>query len=137
MRGDRGFTLLEVMVALAIAAIALAVMVRTAGEGVMSVQTAGAYEEAVSRAKSHLAALEPDLAPLEGEHEGDDGGGFRWRLRITPVAVAKPREGDQAAATTSARKALYAVEVGIDWRTGGRNREVLLRTERISARKSG
>jgi hypothetical protein len=32
---------------------------------------------------------------------------------------------------------LYAVEVGIDWRTGGRNREVLLRTERISARKSG
>jgi len=56
MRAERGFTLLEVLIAFAIAALALALLFRAASDGMLSVRTAGRYEEAVVRARSHLAA---------------------------------------------------------------------------------
>src|SRR5438309_6763718 len=83
---DNGFTLLEVLVALAIAALALIAMFRAGGEGLVAVGTASRYEEALQRAQSHLAAVGRDAALLQGDSEGEDGGGFRWRLRIAPVA---------------------------------------------------
>jgi prepilin-type N-terminal cleavage/methylation domain-containing protein len=87
---ERGFTLLEVLVAFAIAALALTVLFRASGSGLAATQAAARYQEAVVRARSHLAALSRDAALPIGEAEGDDGGGFRWRLRVTPVATATP-----------------------------------------------
>lgn len=134
MRGERGFTLLEVLVALAIAALALSVLFRTGSDGALSVQTAAGYEEAVSRAKSHLAALNRDTGLLEGESEGDDGGGYHWHLRVTPVAASKPPKGAHPVAGERALPlvTLYTVELGISWRAGGKEREFVLRTSRLA-----
>ena len=133
MRNERGFTLLEVVIAFAIAAMALAVMFKTASGGMLAVNTAGRYEEAVSRAKSHLSAIGHDGPLSETETEGDDGSGFHWRLRIVPVATASP--GDAALTPflqASARKpTLYSVEVGISWTEAGRKHEFLLQSQRI------
>lgn len=129
-----GFTLLEVVIALAIAALALIALFRAGGDGLVAVSIASRAEEAVQRAQSHLAAL-GRLAPLrEGQSEGDDGGGYRWRLR---VAHAAHWQVPGAAGATAALTTLYDVEVSILWRGNGHDRAVVLRTERIGISVSG
>lgn len=123
-----GFTLLEVIVALAIAALAVVVTFRAGGDGLFAVASAGRAEEAVQRAQSHLAAVGQDVALLQGATEGDDGGGYRWRLRIEPAAQRRvpATAGSPPAVTT-----LYNVEVAITWRGRGRSHSVVLKTERV------
>jgi general secretion pathway protein I len=132
--GQRGFALLEVLVAFAIAAMALALLYEAASTGGAATESAGYYEEAVSRAKSHMAALGRDTPVAEGEREGDDGGPFRWRIAITPAATAEP---DPAAPPSAERLVLYNVEVGISWTVSGRKREVVLHSQRLSKQTGG
>jgi len=58
-----GFTLLEVLVALVIAALAMGVLFSGAVSGLRAARLGGHYAEALSRARSHLAAIGPG-APL-------------------------------------------------------------------------
>jgi len=129
-RADRGFTLLEVIVALAIAAIALVVLLRAAGGGMLSVRAAGHIEEAVSRARSHLALLARDAVPAEGVTEGDDGAGFHWRLSVHRVAVATVDEAQSVPGMSL--PSLYSEEIEISWKDAGRPRRVILATERTA-----
>ena len=125
-----GFTLLEVLVALAIAGLALVTLFRAGGEGVVAVDTATRVEEAVQRAQSHLAAVGRDVALLQSEAEGDDGGGYRWRLRIAPVAAWPAPD---ATAAPAAGATLFDVEVAISWPGRGQARSVVLKTQRLGA----
>lgn len=130
MSGERagGFTLLEVVIALAIAALALVVLFRAGGDGLFAAATASRAEEAVQRAQSHLAAIGRDAPLLEGQSDGDDGGGYRWHLRVAPVARwQKPGPAGSAGAATT----LYKIEVTVSWRGNGHDRSVVLTTERI------
>lgn len=136
-----GFTLLEVLIAFIIAAIALSVLFSGSLQGLLSVQAATAYEQAVSRARSHLAAEAVTLVP--GEREGDDGGGFRWHVRVRPAETfrRKPEMGRAIpAAGVTAEPigvTLYAVEVAITWIDARRSREVRLVSERLGPMSAG
>jgi general secretion pathway protein I len=125
-----GFTLLEVLVALAIAGLSLVVLFRAGGDGLVAVDTATRAEEAVERAQSHLAALGHDVALAQGESEGDDGGGYRWRLRVEPVATWQTAA---AAGTLGTATTLFDVEVAISWPGHHHDRSVVLKTRRIAA----
>jgi general secretion pathway protein I len=133
MRGERGFTLLEVVVAFAIAAMALGIMFKAAAGGMLAVATAGRYEEAVSRAKSHLSAIGRDGPLSDTTNDGDDGGGYRWRVRIVTIGTVNPSgNGPVVAFLQPARRpTLYSVEVGISWTEAGKTREYLLQTQRL------
>jgi general secretion pathway protein I len=131
-----GFTLLEVLVALAIAGLSLVVLFRAGGDGLVAVDTATRAEEAVERAQSHLAALGYDVALAQGDSEGDDGGGYRWRLRVAPAAswqTGGPGAGAGAGIVTT----LYDVEVAISWPGRHQDRLVVLRTRRITTAGPG
>src|SRR5260370_15962906 len=82
---ENGFTLLEVIVAFAIAALALVGLFRAGSGGLFAVDTAARSEEAAQRAQSHLAAVRRDAALVEGQLTGDDGRGYRWALRGSPL----------------------------------------------------
>jgi general secretion pathway protein I len=133
---NRGFTLIEVLVAVTIASLAFITLFKAAGIGIASTRVAGRYEEAVSRAQSHLAALGFDAKPIDGDLNGDDGGGYHWRLAVEPVAHAKPAKlgedpDDGAQPTAPPGFTLYKVTVGIAWTEQGREREVVLETQRL------
>src|SRR5258705_8189842 len=83
---NKGFTLLEVVVALAITGLALVGLFRAGSGGLFAVDTAARGEEAVQRAQSHLAAVGRDAALVGGEFTGDDGGRFPWALPVSPRA---------------------------------------------------
>lgn len=124
---DRGFTLLEVMVAFVIAAMATGALLQGVGGGLLSTRVAAHTQEAVARARSRLAALNAAM-PQPGEQRGDDGGGFTWQSRVTPVAATgKPPPGQERAK----RAALYTLMVSVGWTMDGGAREVVLQTQRV------
>jgi general secretion pathway protein I len=133
--GEYGFALLEVLVALAIAAIALAVLFRGALDGVYATRVAGRYGEAVALARSHLSAS--GIAPIAGDREGDDGNGFHWHVRVRRVgSAAFGGSREDATATSSAAVDLFAVTVWVSWQDDRTTREVRLDSERLAMARS-
>ena len=132
-RVPHGFTLLEVVVALAITAMALVGLFQAASGGLFAVDSAARAEEAVQRAQSHLAAVGRNAALVQGELTDDDGGGYHWRLRVQPVATRQVlADGNSAANLT-----LFDVEVGISWPGRNGDRSVVLKTLRLGTGASG
>lgn len=129
-RSDRGFTLLEVLVALAIAGPALALLFSQGVASVATTRTAARYEEAISRARSRLATLS-DRNLIAGERGGDDGSGFAWRTRIAQVATTPPARDAARAGIYARGVALYDVTVEISWPGGTSDRSMALTTRRL------
>src|SRR5437763_16929437 len=77
-----GFTLLEVVVALAIASLALVGLFRAGSGGLFAADTAARIDEAVERAQSHLAALGRAGAVAPGAVAGGGGGGSSRRVGV-------------------------------------------------------
>ena len=126
---DAGFTLLEVLVAFVIAALALGVLFEGAVEGLRSTRVSDRTEEALTRARSHLATVGHGVALRPTTQEGEDGTSFHWSLRIVPEQSAAGSGGPQAP-----RLVLYAVQVTETWpdgSSGDGTRAVVLRTERL------
>jgi general secretion pathway protein I len=85
MRSEAGFTLIEVMAALVIAALSITVLLQAGFTGAAENLDAGRTEQALSRAQSRLASFGP-LTPIQpGTWSGDDGGGYRWQVEITKI----------------------------------------------------
>ncbi len=130
MARDTGFTLLEVLVAVVIAGLALAVLFDGAGGGLRAARLAAHEQEALSRAQSRLAAIGHGAPLADADQQGDDGGGFHWHTRVTTIATAPL---SALGGSQSPQVALHGVEVVISWQSDGGNRQVALRTERTGA----
>ncbi len=103
-RREAGFTLLEVMIALAILGVTFALSMELLANGVRSAKASENYTQAVLLARQKLAevAATPNL---EGSADtGDFGGGFRWSSEIQPI----PQEEDLPAS-------LFQVRVRVTW----------------------
>ncbi len=132
MTNDRGFTLLEVLVALAIAAVTFGVLLSTELSGIRTVRNAGAYEAAMQLARSHLAMLGPNMASVPPVQQGQDGP-FVWRIQVKPEQVAHSRAGavQLFAHANELRATLYAVGITVSWRSDGREQDLYLNTQRL------
>ena len=122
---EAGFTLLEVLVAFIIAALALGVLFQGGIGGLTTANAAARYDEALSRAQSHLAlaGVGPDFQAQD--RQGDEGGGYHWHLRIQLLAQAA------AADPTKPVPALYGITVAMAWPDGQHARSLTLQTERV------
>jgi general secretion pathway protein I len=129
----KGFTLLEVIIALIIAGMAAVALFEAVGTGLHATQTASMYDQAIVRAKSRLAAAVHGTRLVPGIHTGDDGGGFRWRVRVAPVASTSVRPVGLAGprAATAYPVVLYGVTVWVGWNDGGTERQIRLDTEQV------
>jgi general secretion pathway protein I len=128
MTGRDGFTLLEVLVAFVIAALALGVFYEGAVGGLRNTHVAGAYEEALSLARSHLAELAQRDATQPVDASGADGKLFHYAVRVTPVA-SQPLQRtllEQANNRPARSATLYALSVTESWTQDGHTRSVNL-----------
>jgi general secretion pathway protein I len=139
MRTERGFTLLEVLVAFIIAALALGVLYSGTLGGIRAARLASHYAEALALAQSHVATLATDHGLKPREVQGDDDGGFLWHGRITPLGGITMRrsQNDVDEGTSAAHAALFAITVIVRWKTDGRQREVRLDTARMATVEEG
>lgn len=125
--GERGFTLIEVLVALAIAALGVVAIFSAGSAGLQGVDLAARYVTATRDAEAHLAEVGTSIALADRELGGVDAGGFRWLVRMKPVASrATADEGTK-------RPVLYAVESLVMWQGNGAPRSVRLTTWRLGA----
>lgn len=121
---NRGFTLVEVLVALVIALIALGVLFGGVASSLRTARETALWGRAIETAESRLAAI-ADPASALGEHEGEASDGFRWRTSVAFIsAAAAPnpaRRGIWARGT-----GLYAVSVTVLWQDGGAEQQFKL-----------
>ncbi len=128
-----GFTLFEVMVAFVIAALALSVLFAGGLGGLRTARIADGYDDALSRARSRIAAI---VAPQPLDTQGDDGGGYRYHLRIVSAGVVSAARGQDQSLGLQApqnRIGLYAVSVVVSWHADGGERRVELDTQALGA----
>jgi general secretion pathway protein I len=127
------------MIAFLIAGLALGVLFQSGLSSLQSIQTAARYEEALARARSRLAIAVHGAPLVPGDLEGEDGGGYGWRVRVTPVSntAVRPFGMRGAGRPTWVAVALYTVTVWVWWTDrpdkAGPRREVRLETQHIEA----
>ena len=132
-RRRAGFTLLEVLIAFVIAALAIGVMVEGVVGGLRSASTAAQVQKAVALARSRLAAAEALVQsgpPPQPSQNGQDAE-FRWRVDLsTQASAALPRSESVLQGGPGGNRApkatLYAIKVVVSWVTSGRTRQVRL-----------
>jgi len=123
-RGERGFTLLETLTALAILALALSSLFGTFSNNLRAVRTSEHYSATLALAQA-LLVKEAARAELRPQAASGRLGGARWSLRISPAdALAPP-----FAKADPWR--LYRVAVDV---TGPAGRRVHLQTLKLAKR---
>ena len=106
----RGFSLLEVLVAFIILALALGVIMRIFSGGLGNIGAAEHYSRAVAIAESKLVAVGVESPLAEGENTGEEEPGYTWRISVQrDEAAAQPLEGAVLPVD------LYQVEVTVNW----------------------
>lgn len=90
---DSGFTLLETVVAMAIAAIGLATVFRTISDGLRTASRVQSVQAAVVVARSHLDGVGADGTLTSGLSTGSYDNGLRWRLDVVDLST---QTGDSA-----------------------------------------
>ncbi|GAB4212401.1 MAG: hypothetical protein Fur007_04620 [Rhodoferax sp.] len=108
MRRARGFSLLELLVALAIMGLSLGVLYRMAGGSARTAADIDLQQQALWLAQSVLASRSSVTA--EGWNEDGRSGAFVWQVRSSPFA----------AATGANAVPLHQIALHITWSGGAR-----------------
>lgn len=145
MQRNKGFSLLEILVAFSILAVALGIVLRIFSTGVDSALLAQDYNIAVQQAEALLARVGVDIPLQPTERNGlvgyynDDGdivtdeahGKYRWRLSIMPKANhPQPVDADEVEQADS-EPVLMVVQVVVEWGDDQRTRQVVLDTLKV------
>ena len=83
--GDGGFTLLEVLIAFAILAVALVALIQAFSQGIQGSRVAEERAIAIMLARSKLAEVGKSIPLEESELTDEFSNGFGWRLIITAM----------------------------------------------------
>lgn len=121
---QRGFSLLEVLVAFAILAISLGVLLQVFSTGLRSATLAEDYSKATLHAQSLLAALGTETPLAEGLVEGQIDDRFYWRSTVTLFS-------DDTEQPVDFPGTAYRVGVEVLWDDPGRTRSVMLESLRL------
>ena len=128
-RGARGYTLIEVIVAFAILALALTLLLGTLSGAARQVRNADLAGRAALHAQSLLAQLGVGAPLLPGRQEGDfEGGRYHWTLAIEPYRdPARP----PAVLLDPAAPQLLQLSLLVQWGQGEQARQLSLQSLRL------
>jgi general secretion pathway protein I len=121
---EAGFTLLEVIVALAILAVSLGVLFPTFSDAVQRAGQSESIAEARLLAQSILVQVGNEIPVKAGEAAGDDASGLHWRLRQKPYGDSADRARWLAP--------VMEVSVEVSWGAGLPVRSISLSTLRLA-----
>jgi general secretion pathway protein I len=120
-----GFSLLEVLVAFAILALALGVLFQIFGLGMRNTVLAEEYSRATLLAESKLAAVGVETPLEQGASGGTIDDKYSWRATVQPHVM------DQEESALPQRFQPVDVTVEVFWGAAGREHSVALSTLRL------
>jgi general secretion pathway protein I len=136
--GDRaGFTLIEVLTAMMILAIAMVTILQLFSGGLRSAAVAGEYTRAVFHAREKLAALLLYDEMQDADLEGAFADGYSWWARIrclNPEPSAAEAEEDGSAVEPKWPLDLFEISVEAGWDSGLRDRRFRIQTVHAAKR---
>jgi general secretion pathway protein I len=100
VRRDDGFTLVEVVVAIAILALMAGVIFRVNSDSIRNIHRADALADASALAQSLIAKVGTEIPLREGETRGRSGTGLQWRVQMKRYGDATDRAQWPVAAYT-------------------------------------
>jgi general secretion pathway protein I len=124
MKRTRGFTLIEVVVAMAILSVGIAVIIELFSGSLRLVKTSGEYTQAVNYARVKIEEMTVKPTVNEGIEEGEFDGAYRWQVDVKRVDILPARiEIDYKPPVE-----LFLVKVHVLWKSGAKERSTVLET---------
>jgi general secretion pathway protein I len=125
-RFNKGFSLLEVMVAFVVMGLVVGVILQLFGSSMNSVALSDEYSFAVQVAESRLATVGNEIEVQDGNESGEEkGSGYRWEVQMAPIKLSDEME------KLPLPLQLYRVEVVVTWKSGDKSREFHLSSLRF------
>lgn len=125
-RFEAGFTLLEVVVALAILGIALTVIIELFSGGLRLARTSEEYTKAMNYASTKMEEIMTQQNMEEGTDEGEFDDTFRWQVGVTKLDVLPGEKSTDFKPPVD----LYQVKVDVLWQSGSKERSARLESYR-------
>jgi general secretion pathway protein I len=122
-----GFTLIEVVVAMAILSIGLVVIIELFGGGLRLGKVSEEYTKAAGYARIKLEEVTLAKTLVEGVEEGDFDGAYHWLVEVKRVDLLPP--GKET--TYRPPVALFRVRIDVLWKSGTKDRVASLESYRV------
>lgn len=133
---NRGFSLLEVLVAFVILALILGVSMRIFSGGLRNARNVDEYQQAVLLAQSKLATVGIETPLKTSESFGEFESGYRWQVSIRPYWDIQMQSAVQTAQTGEPAPimpvSLLLVQVQVQWGDLEKPRWTTLTTLRLA-----
>jgi general secretion pathway protein I len=110
MNKQRGFSLLEILIAFSILALSLGILLKIFSAGVNTAGVAEEYNAAVQIAESIMARTGVEAPLQQGEATGTENEKYYWRVSVNPFQFT----AENLDVTTIAA-VLYRVKVVVSW----------------------
>ena len=126
-RVDRGFTLIEVVVALAILGVGLTVIIELFSGGLRLARASMEYTKAVNYARMKMEEMTVKPAVQEGTEEGEsDDKAFRWQVGVKKVDLLSIDKSVDYQPPIE----LFQVKIDVFWKSGSKERSASIESFR-------
>ncbi len=124
---QRGFSLLEILIAFSILALSLSILLKIFSGGVNTAMIAEDYTAAVQIAEGLLAKTGVETPLQSGNTTGSEGEKYQWQITISPFDF-----NPEAMDTKTITAVFFKINVTVSWMEGDDNeRQVALTTLKL------
>lgn len=127
---SRGFTLIEILVAISILSISLVVIFQLFSGGLKSSRLSDQYTRGIFHAKEKMEEILLSTEFAEEVSEGEFEDSFRWKSKIVPIEQAE-EEASKLPFNT------YNIKVDIFWDEGYKEKRFSISTMKVVEKKKG
>jgi general secretion pathway protein I len=130
MNKQRGFSLLEILIAFSILALSLGILLKIFSSGINTAGVAEEYSAAVQIAESLMAQAGVETLLQPGESSGTKNEKYNWRVIISPFQFTAENLD-----MTTLTAELFKVKVTVNWgdeKSGNEGRELELITLKLA-----
>jgi len=124
---DKGFTLIEIMVALAILGIALTIIMQLFSGGLCLARKSEDYSRAVFYGRQLLEEICLQKEISEREEAGKFEGDYTWKYEIKPYSVLIEKEENGGKGKNFSLK-IFNVQVTVFWASGDKEKSLNFET---------
>jgi len=125
---NRGFTLIEILVAISILSISLVVIFQLFSGGLKSSRLSDQYTRGIFRAKEKMEEILLSTDFAEEETEGEFGDLFRWKSSIVRMEQAEDEEAKLPFNT-------FNIKVDVMWYEGDKEKHFAISTMNVIEKK--